>query len=92
MKKKIIVLGAGLVGKAMALDLARDFEVMATDFNPDALSSLKNQGINTLQLDFSKVDELKKTIAPFDIVAIFLVLTSRAKRPKMSPKSCSFKN
>jgi len=68
MKKKIIVLGAGLVGKAMALDLAHNFEVTATDFNPDALSSLKNQGINTLQLDFSKVDELKKTIMPFDLV------------------------
>lgn len=68
MKKSIIVLGAGLVGKAMALDLAKDFEVTSTDFNPAALDSLKSSGIKTLQLDFSKVNDLKKAIAPFDLV------------------------
>lgn len=68
MKKSIIVLGAGLVGKAMALDLAKDFEVTSTDFNQAALEPLKKSGIKTLQLDFSKVDDLKKAIASFDLV------------------------
>ncbi|GAB1446625.1 MAG: saccharopine dehydrogenase NADP-binding domain-containing protein [Cyclobacteriaceae bacterium] len=68
MKKNIIVLGSGLVGRAMALDLAKDFNVTATDFNQEALNSFKNTEVKTLQLDFSKLDELKKAIAPFDLV------------------------
>ncbi len=68
MKKKIIVLGAGLVGKAMALDLAKDFDVTSVDFNQEPLSSLSTQGIKGIQLDFSNVDQLKKTIEPFDLV------------------------
>lgn len=68
MKKRIIVLGAGLVGKAMALDLAKDFDVTATDLNQEALDSLQNTGVKTARLDFSKLDELKKAIDPFDLV------------------------
>ncbi|MFZ1806776.1 MAG: saccharopine dehydrogenase C-terminal domain-containing protein [Cyclobacteriaceae bacterium] len=68
MKKKIIVLGSGLVGKAMALDLANDFNVTATDLNLEALNSFKNSNVKTLQLDFSKIDDLKKVIEPFDLV------------------------
>jgi saccharopine dehydrogenase-like NADP-dependent oxidoreductase len=33
MKKSIIVLGAGLVGKAIAVDLSTDFEVTSVDIN-----------------------------------------------------------
>lgn len=68
MKKRIIVLGSGLVGKAMALDLANDYEVTATDLNQDALDSFKGTSVKTIQLDFSKIDALKKTIEPFDLV------------------------
>ncbi|MEQ8364115.1 MAG: saccharopine dehydrogenase C-terminal domain-containing protein [Cyclobacteriaceae bacterium] len=68
MKKKIIVLGSGLVGKAMALDLANDFNVTATDLNQEALNAFQNTNVETLQLDFSKIDDLKKAIAPFDLV------------------------
>ena len=39
MKKKIIVLGAGLVGHVMAKDLAKDFDVTAADINEDALKA-----------------------------------------------------
>lgn len=68
MKKRIIVLGSGLVGKAMALDLANDYQVTATDLNQDALDSFKGTSVKTIQLDFSKIDALKKTIEPFDLV------------------------
>ena len=68
MKKEIIVLGSGLVGKAMALDLANDFNVTATDLNQEALNAFKNTNVKTLQLDFSKIDALKKAIEPFDLV------------------------
>ncbi len=43
MQKKVIVLGAGLVGKAMALDLASKFEVTSIDINEEALASLEWQ-------------------------------------------------
>lgn len=68
MKKNIIVLGSGLVGKAMTLDLANDFNVTATDLNLETLNSFQNSNVKTLQLDFSKTDELKKAIEPFDLV------------------------
>src|SRR5579859_8056156 len=68
MKKKIIVLGAGLVGKAMAVDLAKDFEVTSVDFSDDALKAVSAQGIKTLKLDFSHEDLLTAAIQPFDLV------------------------
>lgn len=68
MGKKIIVLGAGLVGKAMAMDLAADFDVTSADINEEALQSVGAAGIKTLQLDMSQVEALKKIIQPFDLV------------------------
>ena len=68
MGKKIIVLGAGLVGKAMAMDLAADFDVTSADINEEALQSVGAAGIKTLQLDMSHVEALKKIIQPFDLV------------------------
>ncbi|MEZ4974906.1 MAG: saccharopine dehydrogenase C-terminal domain-containing protein [Cyclobacteriaceae bacterium] len=68
MKKKIIVLGAGLVGKAMALDLAKDFDVTSVDINDQALASLSASGVKTQKLDFSNLDILKSTITDFDLV------------------------
>ena len=40
MKKKVVVLGAGLVGKAMAIDLAANFELTSVHLNPEALKEL----------------------------------------------------
>lgn len=68
MKNKVIVLGAGLVGKAIAIDLATDFEVTSADINREALQGLGAVGIKTLQVDFSQLEELKKVIQPFDLV------------------------
>ncbi len=66
--KKIIVLGAGLVGKAMAIDLHKKFDVTSVDINDQALAELAQQGIKTLKLDFSKQEALAASIAPFDLV------------------------
>lgn len=68
--KKIIVLGCGMVGRAMALDLAKKHDVTITDISSDALSFIKskNPKINTLILDVRKYNELKTAIAPFDVV------------------------
>jgi lysine 6-dehydrogenase len=68
MKKKIIVLGAGLVGKAMAIDLAKNFDVTSLDINEEALLELSKQGIQTQKGDITNLDSLKKAVAPFDLV------------------------
>jgi saccharopine dehydrogenase-like NADP-dependent oxidoreductase len=68
--KKIIVLGCGMVGKAMALDLAKKHDVTITDISSDALILIKskNPKIKTLVLDVRKSDELKNAITSFDVV------------------------
>jgi saccharopine dehydrogenase-like NADP-dependent oxidoreductase len=66
--KKVIVLGAGLVGKAMAIDLAKKFDVTSVDINEEALAEVSRHGIKTLKSDFSDVSKLTQTIQPFDLV------------------------
>jgi len=66
--KKAIVLGAGLVGKAMAIDLSKKFEVTAVDINSDALAAFKKHKVTVKQLDFSNIASLTAAIQPFDIV------------------------
>jgi 3-hydroxyacyl-CoA dehydrogenase len=38
---RIAVLGAGMVGRAIAIDLAKDFEVVSFDLSNDSLATLK---------------------------------------------------
>ena len=46
MKKKIVILGSGLVGKAMAVDLQKKYHTVAVDIDQEALKTLKtNYGI-----------------------------------------------
>ncbi len=67
---KIIVLGAGMVGSAMAIDLAKKYNVTVADLSNKALERLKqkNQSIQTLQLNAKDKSLLTSAIAPFDIV------------------------
>src|SRR5690606_24973040 len=66
--KKVIVLGAGLVGKTMALDLANTFDVTSADISPDALAHVTAKGLKTLQIDFADRDELANAIRDYDLV------------------------
>ena len=68
MKKKVIVLGAGLVGKAMAIDLSKDHEVTSIDINPEALNEVAQYGIKTQVVDFSNLSLLTSILQPFDLV------------------------
>jgi lysine 6-dehydrogenase len=68
MKKKIVVLGAGLVGKAIAIDLSRDFDVTSADISAEALASLEAKGVKTQKIDLSDTSQLSKLVAPFDLV------------------------
>ena len=66
--KKVIVLGAGLVGKEMAIDLSGKLDVTAVDINEDALGRIARQGVKTQQLDFTNEERLKNIIAGADLV------------------------
>lgn len=66
--QKVIVLGAGLVGKAMAIDLAKRFDVTAADLREDALATVKLHNIKTQKLDFGDLKHLAQIIQSFDLV------------------------
>lgn len=67
---KIIVLGAGMVGSAMAIDMAQKHDVTVSDFNNNTLQKLKNKcsKLKTITLDVTKTLELKKVLESFDLV------------------------
>lgn len=66
--KKVIVLGAGMVGSAIAIDLAKDNDVTSADINPQNLSKLKKQKIKIVQSDLSDKKELSNLIKDYDLV------------------------
>lgn len=66
--KKIIVLGAGLVGKAMAIDLAKNFDVTSVDISEEALAPLAAQGIKTQTADLTNINLLGALVKNFDLV------------------------
>jgi lysine 6-dehydrogenase len=68
---KVLVLGAGLVGGPMALDLAKEkrFRVTAADMNKEVLGKLAKKGpVHILQKDLSSPAEVRKLAAGFDMV------------------------
>ena len=67
---KIIVLGAGMVGSAMAIDLAKKHNVTVTDLSQEVLDIVKQKCINlqTQQLDATNKNLLQSTIKSFDLV------------------------
>ena len=68
--KKIIVLGAGMVGSAMAIDLVKDHKVTSADYNLKSLEKLKGKhsNITTIQVDVTKKEELINILQSFDLV------------------------
>ena len=68
MKKKIIVLGAGLVGSAIAEDLHKNHEVTSLDPSQDRLDLMSSKGIRTLMGDATNAALLTQQIAEFDLV------------------------
>lgn len=66
---KIIVLGAGMVGRAMALDLSEEYDVHAVDIDEAALAGLNATGKVTVErADLRNMESLPGLIEPFDIV------------------------
>lgn len=68
--KKVTVLGAGLVGKAIATDLSTNFQVTSVDICSNHLQHLKEQypNIATVVADVSNDETLKSVISDADIV------------------------
>lgn len=66
----IIILGAGMVGSAMAVDLSKKHGVTLADLSIQRLEHLKNkhQAITILQLDVCDKTKLQSVLAAFDLV------------------------
>jgi len=68
---KIIVLGAGLVGGPIAIDLTKDldFEISIADINEQSLmKATLNQHIKAIQKDLSHPDEVTELVKNYDYV------------------------
>jgi saccharopine dehydrogenase-like NADP-dependent oxidoreductase len=67
---KIAVLGAGMVGRAMAIDLSKKFEVSSFDLSEKSLEILnkKCKEVKTVQSDLSDYKNYSQLLTPFDYV------------------------
>lgn len=67
--KKITVLGAGLVGRPMAIDLCRDYEVTSVDLNQEVLDRLAAEHpVKTKTADLSDPAVIAEVVADADLV------------------------
>ncbi len=65
---KIAVLGAGMVGSAIAIDLSRSFSVVSADIDEVALERLKACSIECVSADLRNEEVLKAVINGADMV------------------------
>ncbi|MFN0215062.1 MAG: saccharopine dehydrogenase family protein [Saprospiraceae bacterium] len=67
---KIAILGAGMVGRTMALDLADSFEVTSFDVSLQNLEALqaRNKAIKVVQANLQQYDQYVQWLQPFDLV------------------------
>nr|WP_321355138.1 saccharopine dehydrogenase C-terminal domain-containing protein [uncultured Draconibacterium sp.] len=69
MKKKIIVLGAGLVGSSIAKDLSKNHLVTSVDFDKKALDKFSAfPEIKCIQENLSQPGKIKSLVADYDLV------------------------
>lgn len=68
--KKVVVLGAGLVGAPMALDLAKnkEYAVLAVDYNEQNFTKLQKAGVQTKKMDLSAEGSIESEIGAADFV------------------------
>ena len=67
--KNIVVLGAGLVGKAMILDLCKSYNILVADIDKTNLSEFDNmQNIKTFVTDLSVSSNIIKVVKNADLV------------------------
>ena len=68
--KKITVLGAGMVGRAMAIDMSSSYEVTSVDRDEAALKLLSKSNIKTKVADLSKPKGIQKLVKDADLVIV----------------------
>jgi len=66
--KKIVVLGSGMVGRIIALDLAGEFDVTSVDVDRGNLSKLEGTAVRARQADLSSPASLREIVGPADLV------------------------
>jgi saccharopine dehydrogenase-like NADP-dependent oxidoreductase len=68
--QKVVVLGAGMVGSAMAVDLSGAFDVTAVDMDMNRLDALAagHPGIQIMRADLSHARTVSRISADFDLV------------------------
>lgn len=64
----VAVLGAGMVGRAIAKDLAPQYAVTSFDINAENLSGLKDANIKTTIADLGKLEDYHQLLIGFDLV------------------------
>ena len=65
---KVVVLGTGLVGSAIAMDLANKYETTAVDLRTDNFPMLKENGVSLQQADVSVAGKISALVSDFDLV------------------------
>ena len=67
---KVIIIGAGMVGSAIAIDMAKNHQVTLTDINLTVLETVnsKTPELQIQTLDVTNKKELQQAISPFDLV------------------------
>jgi len=67
---QIAILGAGMVGRAMAIDLASHYSVTSFDVSSASLEILsqKNKSVKTVKADLSDYENYKSLLTDFDFV------------------------
>lgn len=68
--RNIIVIGAGMVGSAMAIDLSQQHKVTLADMNPQRLNELRSRypALQSMPLDVKNLEALGNAVKPFDLV------------------------
>lgn len=68
---RVLVLGGGMIGSAVAFDLSRDaaFAVTVADLSPGRLAAIASRtGARPLQVDLSRPDAVRAAAADFDLL------------------------
>ena len=69
--KNVIILGAGLIGKTMAIDLAAKYKVTCADIRQESLNDFPPRlKISTTVCDFTHKKKLAGLLQPFDLVIL----------------------
>ncbi len=68
--QNIIVLGAGMVGSCIAVDMVKNHNVTLTDINRETLKKIhkKHNALNIIQMDVTDKSTLRQIIRDYDLV------------------------